>query len=78
MTPIKHEITGTVECLWQQSDFRPGEKHCYASKLKLPAYVSDYPEHFDFNDIRIWLKSMLEFSKIDGQKIKITAELIEE
>lgn len=50
--------------------------HVYQVSLDLPPYPTDYPEHFG-RDLNLWVKSMFDFKKLEGRKIRITAELVD-
>ncbi len=83
------EIVGTV--ILRHSNQLPGREnekkiciccpdfpsHVYGLDFALPAFGSAYPEHFGRN-LDLWLRSMFPFKKLEGRKIRVSAELVPE
>ncbi len=56
----------------------PGfSSHVYMIGTELSNFTSRYPSHFP-RDLDNWLYSMFDLKDLEGRKIRITAELIED
>jgi hypothetical protein len=85
---MAEEIIGTVVLLHSnQLPGRENEKkdciccpdfpsHVFGINFKLPPYPSVFPEHFG-RSLDYWVQSMFSFTKLEGRRIRITAELID-
>lgn len=76
----KHEITGTIKCTRSEDGecaCCKGRPHAYVRWLELEPFETDWPEHFG-RDVKVWLKTLFDFEAMEGQKLKITVEVVDE
>lgn len=52
-------------------------RHIFWKGIVLDEFESDFPDHFPVN-VDQWLRANFDYDSLEGKKIKITAEIIEE
>jgi hypothetical protein len=73
------QICGTIKLMRSESDDCAccDGNHVFTEYLELDDFKSVFPTHFR-RDLDHWLQSVFRFKELDGERIEITAKIINE